>query len=117
MAYLHCHACDWAQDDFWSRTYNPFTKFLDDLRWLWRPRLIAFDDYIFPDLIRFTRVPVLRWKGKKGTTCFSWNWLLLEVVKEARVAWRQKWWTWGAWERAKKTAVCPGCGKRAFDID
>ena len=31
MAYLHCHACNWSQDDFWSKTYNPVTCFQDDL--------------------------------------------------------------------------------------
>ena len=23
MAFLHCHDCDWSQDDFWSETYYP----------------------------------------------------------------------------------------------
>ena len=23
MAFVHCHDCGWAQDDFWSRSYNP----------------------------------------------------------------------------------------------
>ena len=28
--YLHCHACDWSQDDFWSESYNPIRHLLDD---------------------------------------------------------------------------------------
>lgn len=23
MAFLHCHECDWEQDDFWDEHYNP----------------------------------------------------------------------------------------------
>ena len=26
--YLHCHDCDWEQDDFWDETYNPFRALL-----------------------------------------------------------------------------------------
>lgn len=117
MAYLHCHACDWAQDDFWTRRYNPLTKFWDDIKWLWKPRFIAFDVGTFHDLIGYTWVPVLRWKSKKGTKCFSWNWLLLELVKEIKVGLEQKWWTWEGWKKSKDTATCPKCGKQAFDID
>jgi hypothetical protein len=29
-AYVHCHNCDWGQDDFWSSDYNP-VRFL--LNW------------------------------------------------------------------------------------
>ena len=29
MAYLHCHDCDWQQDDFWSAQYNPIRSLLD----------------------------------------------------------------------------------------
>ncbi len=31
MAYLHCHNCDFSQDDFWHEGYNPVTCFNDDL--------------------------------------------------------------------------------------
>lgn len=31
MAYLHCHNCDFSQDDFWHEGYNPVTCFQDDL--------------------------------------------------------------------------------------
>jgi hypothetical protein len=29
-AYVHCHTCEWSQDDFWSKDYNP-VRFL--LNW------------------------------------------------------------------------------------
>ena len=28
MAFLHCHNCDWSQDDFYNENYNP-TKTLE----------------------------------------------------------------------------------------
>ena len=34
MAYLHCHSCEWQQDDFWNNVYNPIRYLLnweDDL--------------------------------------------------------------------------------------
>ena len=29
MSYLHCHSCDFSQDDFWSEGYNPITSIQD----------------------------------------------------------------------------------------
>ncbi len=34
MSYLHCHACDWSQDDFWSESYNPIRHLLNSEDWL-----------------------------------------------------------------------------------
>ena len=31
MAYLHCHNCNFSQDDYWHKTYNPITCFQNDL--------------------------------------------------------------------------------------
>lgn len=28
MAFLHCHNCDWLQDDFWDESYNPIRHLL-----------------------------------------------------------------------------------------
>lgn len=113
MAYLHCHSCDWSQDDFWHKRYNPLTKIWDDIKWLWKLRMIEFDACTVKDLIKHTHVPVIRNECK----VFSWSWLILEVVKEIKIVLRQKWWTWESWKKHKDFAICPQCGMKDFDID
>jgi len=119
MAYLHCHSCDWSQDDFWSKRYNPLTKLRDDFKWLWRPQMWGMDEFIVSDLTRLTHVPVWRFRSPSGVglQVFSWNWLILEIVKEIIIFRRQRWWTHAAWKRDQDTAVCPKCGDWNFDID
>ena len=158
MAYIHCHSCDWSQDDFWTLRfkltwkkwrrsfwklgldigYNPISKFLDDLKWLWIPRWIELDEFIINDLVEYTGVNVktrvitkiidqsktkIKQRGlpdtfeKKSTQVFSWSWLVLKTVKEWKNFMGMKWWTWKAWKRDKDIAVCPKCGAKNFDID
>ncbi len=117
MAYLHCHSCDWAQDDFYSKSYNPTTKIWSDIKWLWKPRIIDLENFIVEDLIKYTHVPIIKKKSGHQYKFFSWNWLLLEIVKDVKLALKQKWWTWESWQKDKKAAVCPKCGDRNFDID
>lgn len=117
MAYLHCHSCDWSQDDFWTKTYNPLTKIWSDIEWLWKPRIMGMDIDIVDDLTRYTYVIVLRKKYRYGYKIFSWNWLILEIVKDIKLAFKQKWWTWKSWKKNKATAKCPECNKQNFDID
>jgi len=33
MAFIHCHHCNWGQDDFWSESYNPIKglRYLEEL--------------------------------------------------------------------------------------
>lgn len=140
MAYLHCHACGWEQDDFWTWRYNPLTKLWDDVKWLARPRIMEMDSWIVEELTEYTGVHVWRFKHKEKSedskkdwknddkvivnlnkhSCarvFSWDWLFLEAVKEWKLFRRQKWWTMKSWKKHRDTAVCPKCGQRAFDID
>lgn len=164
MAYLHCHSCDWGQDDFWSLRfrfrwkkfskswwklgldfgYNPISKIINDIKWLWRPRWFSLDTCIVAELIEYTGVNVWVRKRKRliivpdvkgvmnvpavwdGPTkerevtervVFSWQWLLLEFVKEWKNFRKMKWWTWDQWKNDRETAVCPKCGDRNFDID
>jgi len=62
MAYIHCHSCDWSQDDFWDFKihkygwydgynlfkkygwgYNPIKMLIDDFKHWGFPRWISFD--------------------------------------------------------------------------
>ena len=95
--YLHCHSCNWEQDDFWSRHYNPLTVICSDVRWLGRPRMMELD--------RPRRV-------------FSWGLFLTRLVSRWKTFRRQEWWTLASWRAAEDDgAVCPNCGARDFDID
>jgi len=80
---------------------------------------MELDDWIINDLTKYTKVPVRRFKSKRGTIgrVFSWNWLLVEFVKEGKNFRKMKWWTWKEWKKQKDTAKCPGCGAHNFDID
>ncbi len=117
MSYLHCHSCDWSQDDFWNKKYNPLTKIWDDIKWLWKPKIIKLDIYTMNELIKYTHVPIIRKKTRSDYKAFSWNWFILELVKEIRIFFQQKWWTWKSWKKHKDIAFCPKCKKRNFDID
>lgn len=121
MAYLHCHTkgCGWSQDDFYTKGYNPLTKIWSDIKWHIKPRTIKFDDYFVKDdalrLQKYTGVKL--WF--KGNKCFSWNLLVLEIVKDIKVALKMKWWTYKSWKKDydKGIAKCPKCGLVNFDID
>ena len=146
MAYLHCHTkgCNWSQDDFYSKSYNPLTKIWSNIKWLWKPRMIEWDAGFaccdIPKLIKFTGINV-KLKERLISTdannikptdskenilkfrtrycCFSWSWLLLEIVKDIKVAKETKWWTYTSWKKDKDSekAKCPICGLVNFDID
>ena len=100
MAYLHCHSCDWSQDDFYNKSYNLWTKIKSDFKWLWKPRILEFDD----GEVNFS--PRL-----------SWNQLFREIIKDIKIYRKTKWKTREQWKVERDTAVCPDCGDRNFDID
>ena len=118
MSYLHCHTknCGWSQDDFWTLDYNIFTKIWTDLKWLKKPEMIIFDKHFVDELVEYTKVPLYRIETVFGTKVFSWNWLLLEIIKDLKLARKQKWWTYKSF-KDDKNAVCPKCGIKCFDID
>lgn len=122
MAYLHCHTknCGWSQDDFYSFKYNPFTKIIEDIKWLWKPRMVEWDSmFVKTDaetLQKYTGVKVKFTNNK----CFSWSWLWLEIVKDLKNGFIDtKWWTYKSWKKDMNNgkAKCPKCGKVNFDID
>lgn len=117
MAYLHCHTkdCGWSQDDFWDKKYNPATKLWRSIKWLWKPRWIGFDKD-FPSSRKHI-TPLWVKNKKEEIAIFSWNLLLIEIEREIKCVWNQKWWTWKGWSKDKKNAVCPRCGEGDFDID
>jgi hypothetical protein len=35
--FVYCEKCDWSQDDFWDRRYNPIKFLQDDEEYLFNP--------------------------------------------------------------------------------
>ena len=128
MAFLHCHNCDWSQDDFWdfsfgrygywripftkiSWSYNPISCFMShvfDKKGYWFPRRIQYDRYCIEDL------------GWKRADPHSWWLIWYQFKRMLRKFKRQKWRTEKAFRRDRilKLAYCPSCGSRDhFDID
>lgn len=110
MAYLHCHNCDWSQDDFYSNGYNP-AKYLMD----WNDSLFGdrFDklDKQFTDDSEF-----LRENGPITTR----EVIAREYEHFAKKIREMKWVTYESFQKDKKLglAKCPGCGcSNKFDID
>lgn len=117
MAYLHCHSCDWEQDDFWSWEwtwkfwkfrafgYNPISLMIEDVAENIKPRYIEFDRCFAIEL------------GSKSNRIFSWRVMVWGLKRHVWRLFNQKWWTWESWQKDRDKAVCPKCGKRDFDID
>lgn len=108
MAFLHCHSCNWSQDDFYSPDgYNPASCLAS-----WNDHLCGDKadkiDELFTDDAEF-----LAENGPITTR----EVLAREYEKFARRIREMKWITWEHWQREKDVAVCPKCGARNFDID
>lgn len=123
MAYLHCHSCDWSQDDFWtwkwkgflkfwkfsSRPfgYNPLSLFLEDVATYYKPRYIIMDSYWAKE------------NGFNSNRIHSWIFILRSMKNNIKRMIQQEWWTHETWYRkhAKGEAICPKCGADNFDVD
>jgi hypothetical protein len=96
MSYLHCHNCDWEQDDFYSIDgYNPAKSLADWNEILCGERLSE------------------RMNGDGKTFREA---IAQDYEKFARRIRNMKWVTWEQW-KAEPIKVCPKCGSRNLDID
>ena len=133
MAYLHCHTknCGWSQDDFYYFKfnkrklffiggYNPISKILDSIESYIKPRMLKWDrhfvNYDAVELQEYTKIKI---RFNENNECFSWSWLILEIVKDIKNAKNMRWWSYKSWKKDmnKGKAKCPKCGKACFDID
>lgn len=106
MAYVHCHSCDWAQDDFWTKRYNPVSWFFrETLRSYWKPRYIEYDKWFVEEL------------GFEGNHLHSWYMIWRDIKRFPRRLLNQHWWTNDSWNKDPDKWVCPECGKKDLDID
>jgi len=105
MSFLHCHSCDWSQDDFYSVDgYNP-AEYLKS----WMEDLCKDDiDKQFSNCSEFLAEngPI----SKREV-------IAREFENFAQRIREMKWVTWEQWKKDRDFAVCPKCGDRNFDID
>ena len=105
MSFLHCHSCNWSQDDFYRVDgYNP-AEYLKS----WMKDLCGDNiDEQFSDDSNFLKEngPISRREV-----------IAQEFEKFAKRIRTMKWITYEQWEKDRKSAVCPNCGQKAFDID
>lgn len=97
MAYLHCHDCDWSQDDFYSpEDYNPFRE--SDMAGLRRD--------LFRDEIRLERKTVT---GREFVIMELER--MIARIKTMEVMTNEE------WQKVKQDWKCPKCKSKNWDID
>lgn len=116
MAFIHCHECNWGQDDFWDKRYNPIRQFFGvNLPMTWKPVFVKFDEWALKEMgVKYQPVLVggLRGQGEVHTWRLLW-WHFARMLRKFR---HQHWWTWGSYQR-DKNKKCPKCGNRGLCID
>ena len=100
--YLHCHNCDWSQDDFWDKSYNPIRYLLN-----WEENLLEKFGVDFP--------------GELDTKGMTYDEVIAIELERAAITIRSMMWhTYESWKHDKELGIakCPGCGSSEhFDID
>ena len=116
MAFVHCHGCDWSQDDFWDFSfskyaywlkwnYNPISVFMSYVftrRGYWKPRRIRHDKWCAEE------------NGWRRRDPHSWRLTWFQFKRIFRKVFYQKWWTESGWRLAIKKnggnwPLCPSC--------
>lgn len=108
MAYLHCHSCEWSQDDFYHNGYNPAQY------------LSTWNEYLFGK--KFSRLDepfsndsnFVREHGDITTR----EVIAREFAKFAKRIRNMKWVTYDSYcKELPEKKVCPNCGSKELDID
>ena len=105
MSFLHCHSCNWEQDDFYSIDgYNPASYLKSWMKDLCGDNI----DEQFSNDSNFL---------KENGSISRREVIAREFEKFAGRIREMQWVTWEQWQKDRETAVCPVCGERNFDID
>ena len=113
MAYLHCHSCDWSQDDFWSMDgYNPFREdTIKDLKENLFKEYLYYDEWWIKELgIPYTRT-------KKGAKVKSQHVVGKILENKAKSIFNMDVKTNEEWVKVRLKWKCPECGSDDWDID
>lgn len=106
MAYLHCHSCDWSQDDFYDEHYNPAKYLMNWNEYLFGKKIDERDQQYTDD------TQFLRDNGPITTR----EVIAREYDKFARRIRTMKWMTDKEF-RDDPNKLCPKCGADNLDID
>lgn len=102
MAYLHCHNCDFLQDDFWDESYNPITYLENNYKKMLLEedldKVIQGDAPYFPKTNREYVADLLEKAAKKVRR------MVYPTYEDFKRRGNNKW-------------ACPKCGEKALDID
>jgi len=113
MAYLHCHNCNWGQDDFWSKDgWRPEKSMEGSWDDVFRDK-IYMDHYFFKDYGLEDKMHEDEggfWI--RGQDLVAWNLRRLANNVESMVIR-----TYEEWKEVHKDFVCPECGSTDLDID
>ena len=85
-----------------------------------KPRMIKWDrGFVMCEAVELQEYTKIKIRFNENNECFSWSWIILEIVKDVKNAKNTKWWTYKRWKKDfdNKKAFCPKCGKTCFDID
>ena len=101
--YLHCHNCDWSQDDFWDKGYNPLKSMM-----YWEEALLEKPNMLFP--------------GELDTKGMTYAQVIAkEMQRSAQQILAMEWHTLDEFNKVKEKGgiqQCPKCGSSDhFDMD
>lgn len=112
MSYLHCHGCDWGQDDFWSLTYSPFHS-SSWTHWVKEFEEIAFNGKLDDPIKERYDTKGL---GLPEATTYR-EFFALEMERKASIIKDMAVPTWEDWIKIRDSFKCPRCGSKNWDID
>jgi hypothetical protein len=106
MAYLHCHNCDWSQDDFWGSSYNPIKCLQRD------------EKYLF-ELDKIQRMDCNWLKENKfhPETFTKRDLLIWELKRKIKRIEGMIYVTYEEFKEKNPNCLCPKCNKKSLNID
>lgn len=123
MAFLHCHNCNWSQDDFWDFSFGRYGyfKIFKNFYWKYNPiscflSYVSF--YLKPHFIEFD-ISLKEERGWKSNRRHSWICIWDEFKRMLLDFWKQEWWFYNSIKEfyKRKELPCPNCGSNDLDID
>ena len=95
MPYLHCHNCDWSQDDFWSKDYNPIRFMLN-----WEEQLLDSKKIKekFPNDEKTYQEIIAEQTERAARRIRNMHYMSIEEYRNS-------------------DRKCPKCGKQRLDVD
>ena len=113
MAYLHCHNCDWSQDDFWSKDgWNPEESLKSDWEYAFRDKI-----YMEHNFFEESGLEDKMHKDESGAWIRGQDLLAWELRRKANHVENMAVRTYEEWKQIKNNFVCPECGSKNLDID